>query len=339
MKRRTFYLLVFAVTLAIFSGELLSRRGKATETQPPEPAKLAVPATGGWVAGPGLVEPVSESVKVGSEITGKLQAVLVDEGDVIRKGQVLAVLANDDYHAAVLAAQATLADRQANLEKILNGARRQERAEALAAVHEAETNASNAAAEMERRQRLFEKGVVSREETESYENRSKAAKARYEEALQHYQLIDAEARPEDVEMARAAVRLAQADLDQNEAKYGKTFIRSPLDGVILRRHHRAGEVVVSSANNPDPIFTLGDCRVLRVRVDVDEFDVAQVRLGARAYVTARTFGDRKFWGRVVQIGEQLGKKNVQTDEPAEHVEQMIPTLSLGERVSRADRDG
>jgi multidrug resistance efflux pump len=149
------------------------------------------------------------------------------------------------------------------------------------------------------------------------------AKARYEEALEHYKLVDAEARPEDVEMARAAVRLAQADLEQDEARYEKTFIRSPLEGVVLRRHHRAGEIVVSSASNPDPVFTLGDCRVLRVRVDVDEADVAQLRLGARAYVTARSYGETKFWGHVVQIGEQLGKKNVQTDEPTEHVDKKI----------------
>jgi HlyD family secretion protein len=323
MKRRTVYLIAAGIALGILAGNLVSRHGRATETRPQEAPTLAAPATGGWVAGPGVVEPLSESIKVGSEITGKLQSVLVDEGDTVKRGQLLAVLVNDDYHAVVLAAQATLADRQANLEKILNGARRQERAEALAAVRETETNENNAAAEMERRQRLYEKGVVSREETESYENRYKVAKARYEEALQHYQLIDAEARPEDVEMARAAVHLAQADLNQNQARYEKSFIRAPLDGVVLRRHHRAGEIVVSSANNPDPVFTLGDCRVLRVRVDVDESDVAQLRLGARAYVTARTFGNRKFWGRVVQIGEQLGKKNVQTDEPAEHVDKKI----------------
>jgi HlyD family secretion protein len=275
------------------------------------------------VAGPGIVEPVSESIKVGSEITGKLQSVLVNEGDTVKKGQVLAVLVNDDYHAAVLSAQATLADRKANRDKIINGARRQERDEAQAAVRENETNANNAAAEMARRQRLYEKGVVSREETENFENQYKMAKARYEKSLQHFKLIDAEARQEDVEMARAAVQLAQADLEQSQAKYQKTFIRSPLDGVILRRHHRTGEIVVSSANNPDPVFNLGDCHVLRVRVDVDESDVAQLRVGERAYVTARTFGDRKFWGRVVQVGEQLGKKNVETDEPTEHVDKKI----------------
>jgi HlyD family secretion protein len=56
---------------------------------------------------------------------------------------------------------------------------------------------------------------------------------------------------------------------------------------------------------------------------VDEADVANLRLGERAYVTARAFGERKFWGKVVQIGEQLGKKNVQTDEPTEHVDKKI----------------
>lgn len=323
MKRHTAYLLVAGIILGIFAGVLLSRGGKATETQPARVARLALPATGGWVAGPGIVEPVSESIKVGSEITGKLQSVLVDEGDTVKKGQVLAVLVNDDYHAAVLSAQATLADRKANLDKIINGARRQERDEAQAAVRETETNANNAAAEMARRQRLYEKGVVSREETENFENQCKMAKARYEESLQHFKLIDAEARTEDVEMARAAVQLAQADLEQSQAKFQKTLVRSPLDSVILRRHHRTGEIVVSSANNPDPVFTLGDCQILRVRVEVDESDVAQLRVGQRAYVTARTFGDRKFWGRVVQVGEQLGKKNVETDEPTEHIDKKI----------------
>jgi len=98
---------------------------------------------------------------------------------------------------------------------------------------------------------------------------------------------------------------------------------SPLDGVALRHDHRAGEIVVSSSSNPGVVFTLGDCRVLRVRVDVDEADVAQLRLGARAHVTARSFGETKLWGHVVQIGEQLGKKNVQTDEPTEHVDKKI----------------
>ena len=323
MKRSTLYMVAGGMVLGILTGMFISRRGRATETHPSESSRLSVPTHGDWVAGPGLVEPLFESVKVGAELTGKLQSVLADEGDTVKRGQVLAVLVNDDYRAAVLAAQANLADKRASLQKVMHGARQQERAEALAAVNEAEANMKNAQADMQRREMLYQKGVVSREETDNFENQYKVAKARYDAALEHYRLIDAEARSEDVSMGQAQVRLAQAQLAEDEARYEKTFIRSPLNGVILRRHHRAGENVVSSNGNPDPVFTLGDCKVLRVRMDVDEADVASLRLGERAYVSARAYGNRKFWGKVVQIGAQLGKKNVQTDEPTEHVDKKI----------------
>jgi HlyD family secretion protein len=323
MKRKTLYLMIGILGLGILAGNVIAQRTKATVSGLAEAPQLAVPSDGLWIAGPGLVEPVSESIKLGSELTGKLQSVLVDEGARVKEGQVLAVLENADYKAAVQAARATLADQQAGLEKVINGARQQERDQALAAVHATEADMNNSQAEMERRQRLYGKGVVSREETENFESQFKVAKARYEEALQHYRFIDAAARTEDVAMAEAAVGLARAELEQSEAKYQKTFIHSPINGVILRRHHRAGETVVSSANNPDPVFTLGDCSVLRVRADIDESDVAKLQLGERAYVAARGFGERKFWGEVVQIGEQLGPKNVETDEPGEHVDKKI----------------
>jgi multidrug resistance efflux pump len=119
------------------------------------------------------------------------------------------------------------------------------------------------------------------------------------------------------------VRLARAQLEETRARFEKTFIRAPIDGVVLRRHHRAGESVTNSANSPDPIFTIGDRQVLRVRVDVDETDIARVRVGGRAYITADAFGSRQFWGRVVRIGGELGRKNVRTDEPTERVDTKI----------------
>ncbi len=323
MKQRILYLSAAIAVLGVLAGVAALRRTHANEADPRESATLALPPNGTWIAGPGLVEPVSEKIKVGSELGGKLQSILVDQGDHVKKGQVLAVLVNDDYQAVVLAARATLAEKEASLQKVINGTRQQERAQAFAAAQAAEADMNNAQAEMQRRQRLYQKGVVSREETENFENQYKVSEARYEEASQHYRLIDATARKEDVAMANAEVRLAQAELDEGEARYEKTFVRSPIDGVILRRHHRAGETVTNSPTNPDPVFTIGDCKVLRVRVDVDESDVAKLQLGERAYVTARAFGDRKFWGHVVQIGEELGPKNVQTDDPAEHVDKKI----------------
>jgi hypothetical protein len=81
--------------------------------------------------------------------------------------------------------------------------------------------------------------------------------------------------------------------------------------------------VSNSTSAPDPIFTVGDKSALRVRVDVDEADVSKLSLGQHAYVTADAFGDKRFPGHVVRIGEELGRKNVRTDEPSERVDMKI----------------
>jgi hypothetical protein len=60
-----------------------------------------------------------------------------------------------------------------------------------------------------------------------------------------------------------------------------------------------------------------------VRVDVDETDVGKVHVGQKAYVTADAFGRQKFWGHVVRVGQQLGPKNIRTDEPTERVDTKI----------------
>ncbi len=71
------------------------------------------------------------------------------------------------------------------------------------------------------------------------------------------------------------------------------------------------------------VITMADDSVLRVRLDVDESDVSKLRAGQRAYVTAEAYGTHKFWGRVIRVGHILGKKNIRTDEPSEHVDTKI----------------
>jgi multidrug resistance efflux pump len=205
----------------------------------------------------------------------------------------------------------------------VNGARRQERQEALSTVRAQEAVMENARAQAERYEKLFGAGVVSREEAERYTREYQVAKANYQEASEHHSLIDDKAREEDQSLAEANLQLARAQLQEASARYEKTFIRSPIDGLVLRKHHRNGESVSNSSTVPDPILTVGDNRVLRVRVEVDETEVSKVRVGQSAYVTADAYGDQKFWGHVVRVGQELGRKNVRTDEPTERVDTKI----------------
>lgn len=323
MKKKLILTILAAAGVA--AAFLLMNRSRAgTRVQAvPDGGASAANSGSEMVAGPGRVEPVSEGIDVGAELGGKLKSVLVEEGDHVHRNQVLAVLSNDDYRAQVESAEAGLLEKEADLRKIVNGARTEERQEALASVNEAKAVLENSLVEMGRRQRLSGDGVISREEAERYEREYKVAKARYDEAEQHYALLNGPSREEDVARAQAGVALAKANLEEVRARYQKTFFRSPVDGVVLRKYHRPGESVTISSSSPDPIVTLGNTKVLRVRVDVDEDDVARIRLGDRAYVTADAFGGQRFWGRVVRIGEELGPKNVRTGEPTERVDKKI----------------
>jgi len=190
-------------------------------------------------------------------------------------------------------------------------------------VRAAEAIMNNARSEMDRRQKLFDAGVISRDEFERYAREYDVAKANYQENVEHHSLVDDHAREEDQSFAEADLQLARAQLEQARARYEKTLIKSPIDGTVLRKHHRNGESVSNSSTVPDPILTVGDKDILRVRIDVDETDVNKIRVGQKAYVTADAYGKQKFWGQVVRVGELLGPKNVRTDEPTEHVDKKI----------------
>ena len=291
------------------------------------------------VAAAGRIEPLSEELKIGSELDGRLRRVPVEEGQGVRAGQVIAELDNGDFQARVSLNRATLAEREAALLRLENGSRHQERNEAAAQVREAEVVLDNARIERDRRQGLLQRGAISRTEFDSVDRDYGIAKAKLEAAKERRALVDDQTRPEDIARARADVEAARARVNEAVSLLAKTIIRSPIDGVVFRKKLKAGENVSSKG---EPIVTLGNVSRLRVRVDVDENDVARLQLGQAAWVTAPAYGDHKFTGKVVEIGRILGRKNIRTDEPSERVDTKIletlveldagQTLPIGLRV-------
>ncbi len=153
-------LTAFLLTVSL----VLASRGSHEASQ--SATALAIAHQPLLIAGPGRVEPSSEDIKIGSELSGRLKLVKVEEGDAIHRGEVLAELENADYRAQVESARANVAAKEATLRKVNNGARRQERDAAWSSVSEAKAVMENAQAELRRRQELFSAGVVSREELE-----------------------------------------------------------------------------------------------------------------------------------------------------------------------------
>jgi ABC exporter DevB family membrane fusion protein len=319
MKRLSSYLLVFSAGVlsaaALWMTKQEPARVSAAQTSPLPKVSKDFEAV---VTSVGRVEPVSEEVRVGSSIGGKLARVLVEEGDNVKKGQVLAILENGDFVARVSIAEAQVKQAEAQLRRVINGSREQERREAWAAVKAAEAMMENAKADRDRLVSLYRSGDISRSEADRAEREFRVANSRYDEAKERHSFVDADAREEDRARAEADVAYARARLSEAQALLERTMIRSPIAGSVLRKHMRAGEAIPDSMDAP--IVTIGDNSQLRVRAEIDEADIAKVRVGQRAYVTADAHGKTKFWGRVVRVGLMMGTKQTRTDRPAERVD-------------------
>jgi HlyD family secretion protein len=336
VKKRIVWILAAAAAGALLMGFMTQGRNAA----PPSEPSAAREAGSTVICAAGKVQPISEEIKIASQLEGVLRDVLVEEGQRVRRGQPIAILDNADYTARVAEARATVEIRQSELDRVINGARDHERREALASVEEAKAVLAEARSEMQRRQSLFQTGDISRSDWERAQREYEVAQARVGQASHHYAFLDAPARADERARAEANLALSRAQLAEAEALLAKTIIRAPFDGAVLKRFRRAGEVVTDKADSP--IISFGDVSRLCVRVDVDETDVARPKVGDRAYFTAQAFGDQKFWGRVVRVGRLLGRKNVETNEPAEKIDTKIletlveldghPPLPAGLRV-------
>jgi len=262
----------------------------------------------------------SQEIKLAARTFGRLMEVAVSDGDPVHKGQVVAILENNDARARVEEGRAALARAEAAHEKLLNGARPEERNAARAEMEEAAAAAENARLSYERMQQLFrEGGVVSQAVLDQAQRDWKMTQAKLESARQRYQLIMAPPRAEDVAAAQAEVALARARLAQAADYYDNTFVRSPVEGVVVKRFMNPGESI-SYESLYQPIVTVADTTRLMVRAEVDETDIGKVQMGQRAEIRCEAFPGQTFYGRVVRISGGLGKKKIQTDNPTEKID-------------------
>ncbi|MEQ1885818.1 MAG: HlyD family efflux transporter periplasmic adaptor subunit [Bryobacteraceae bacterium] len=321
MTRKWITWTAVAAGVVLLGGVVMQQRTLAKAGPEAEPKSVGPAENIRYVVAAGRVEPASEEITIGSELDGKLQSVPVEEGDTVRRGQVVGVLDNGHFAARIEIAKSDVREREAALERLRNGERVEVKREAAAAVREAEAAVEQARAERERREMLLRRGAISKAEFEVGDRDFRTAEARLDAVRERKNVADQQTRPEDIRRAEAELDRAKANVSEAEAMYAKTLLRSPVNGRVLRKYRKAGESV--SANGSTPVLALGDLSTLRVRVDVDETDVARLHVGQKAYVTAEAYGEKHFTGQVVRIGQALGRKNVRTDEPSERVDKKI----------------
>jgi HlyD family secretion protein len=270
---------------------------------------------------PGRVEPVHDAVKLAFEAQGRIAEILVDEGDTVHAGQVLARLDDRLAKARARAAEAGLAQAKARYLLARRGPRPEDLTAARAEAEAAAAAAAHRGAEQARSEHLGKVGALATTVVDADDAAARVATAQASAATARYQSLARGTRTEQIEEAAAAIQLAQADLDAATVALDQTVLAAPSDGVILRRTAEVGALVTLMA--PMPVLSMADLRQLEIRAEIDEADVAAITPGQAAYATADAYGERKFPVRLTRVTRELGRKTVRDDDPRARVDTRV----------------
>jgi len=229
------------------------------------------------VSASGKVYPEDER-KVSSDVSGEVVEMYVEEGDSVRKGQVLARVfadvltsARDRASSVVNQQQAQVGNTEASLEAF------------QARLNQAKLN-------YDRQKKLFDDKVISRSEFETAESQYLTAKADFNAAKQ------------TIRSGKASVQSAQASLTEANKNLSRTSVVSPMNGIVSLLAVKKGERVSgNSFSLGTEIMRVADMNRIEVRVDVGENDIPKVKIGDSAIVEVDAYNDRKFKGVVTKI--------------------------------------
>ncbi|MBS1762606.1 MAG: efflux RND transporter periplasmic adaptor subunit [Bacteroidetes bacterium] len=243
------------------------------------------------VSASGKIFPEIE-VKVSPDISGEITELNVQEGDTVKKGQLLGRIYADIYsiqrdqaasgvaqsEAQIASSQAQVANSQASLGAL------------KAALDQAQKN-------FDMQKKLYDEKVISRSEFNVAESNLKSSQANYNAALQGIKGSEA-----SVKSAQASATSARSNLERANKDLSRTAIIAPMDGVVSLLNVKKGERVVgSNMMAGTEILRVADMSGIEVRVDVGENDVPKIKVGDKAIVTVDAYSDRKFDGIVTQV--------------------------------------
>lgn len=258
----------------------------------------------------GTVE--ATEVDIAPKITGRIEAVLVDEGDRVEKGRLLVRLDDRELAAQSAVAEAGVTAARARLKNLEAGSRGEEIRKARAILEQTEAALEKNRSDWKRADRLHADGMISDQEWERLKQDLEVGEARRREAREQLNLLMAGARREEIEEARAELGRAAASLEFARAQLENMRLVSPLSGTVLLRNREPGEMAGPDA----PILTLGDLDHLWVTVYVRETELGRVEPGQPAEVSVDTFPGKVYAGRVSYVSDEaeFTPKTVQTAE-------------------------
>jgi len=289
MKFKLGWGLALLLVAAIAGGGWWSQRGAQADAGY-KTARLERGPLLAAVSSSGTVNPVRQVV-IGSQVSGQIKEMRVDFNSEVTEGQVIARIDPQTFQYRVNQAAADLESTRAT---VLNA--QANVGAAAAAVSRARLDADNAQRDRDRKQELLDRQFVSQADFENSRNIAGTLAEALKVSLAQLEVARAQ-----VVAAQAVVRQREAALSQARVDLEHTEIRSPVDGVVIKRSVDVGQTVAASLQAPELFIIARDLSDMQVEAAIDEADIARVRIDQKVTFTIDAFPGRSFEGRVGQI--------------------------------------
>jgi HlyD family secretion protein len=281
------------------------------------------------VTASGTVRPV-QTVNLSPESAGILEELFVEQGDRVEAGQLIARMNSRDTAAQVQQNQAAVAEAEAALADLRQGSRRDEIAQAEAAVEanraqvrDAEARLALATSDLARRQQLFDRGAVAQTDLDAAAREQRSAQAaldqaqaRVTESLRRVDDLRSGPRPEALAQAEARLAQARAQLAGAQIRQDESLIRAPFGGIVTQKFATEGAFVTPTTSASDLSSATSTAIValaedLEVLAEVPEADIALIEAGQTVELVASAFPEQTFAGRVKLVApEAIDRQNV-----------------------------
>jgi len=286
------------------------------------------------VVATGKIEPTTK-VEIKSKASGIILKLPVNVGDLVRQGQVICELDQNDLLPRLRQAQAALAVAEAQLKSAHADYERTK-------VEAAGPDVPFLKKDKDRAELLFREKVLAQTGRDDAEKNYQLAVNRQQQAIANLGVAQAAITKDEAQVEQVRAQLAQSEEDLRNAT-----IVSPIDGVVLSRDREVGDAVSSiltMGSGATLIITVGDLREVYVKGKVDESDIGRVYLGQPARITVESYKDRSFAGKVTKISPMgVEKDNVTTFEVRVSISnesrKLLATMTANAEILLEERKG
>ncbi len=242
----------------------------------------------------------------------RIDCLAVEEGDRIKKGELLARLDTKRLELAVARAKAQIETQQQVVARLVAGSRPEEIRKVKADVAAAEAMVRDAIQRYNRYSKLVKTNAVSQQQADDAKTALDSARAKLKAAEAARDLVVAGPRKEDIAQAKATLRLMQVELAQAQHNLDEAFLYAPNDGVVQNRILEVGDM----ASPQKPVFTIALNNPVWARVYIPEPDLGKIHEGMPAVVLTDSFPGKKFagWIGFISPTAEFTPKPVETEQ-------------------------